>query len=78
MALEKPVVSFDLTETKVSCGNAALYAKDIIQFSDHICLLAENSKLRKSMGVLGKKRIENKLAWKYSEQLLLKAYDFNN
>ena len=78
MALEKPVVSFDLTETKVSCGNAALYAKDIIQFSDHICLLAENSKLRKSMGVLGKKRIENKLAWKYSEQFLLKAYDFNN
>ena len=78
MALMKPVVAFDLIETRVSCKDAALYAKhnDIKSFADNICILSENSDLRSGMGLYGRKRIEDKLAWKYSVNNLLNANDF--
>lgn len=76
MALAKPVVSFDLRETRVSCGDAALYApgSDPTALAAEILRLADDFELRRSMGLLGRRRIEEKLAWKYSEAPLLESY----
>lgn len=78
MALAKPIVTFDLKETKVSCGNAALYAtkNNTRDMAEKILLLKTNPELRESMGKMGRLRIENQLAWKYSIPYLLKAYNY--
>jgi glycosyltransferase involved in cell wall biosynthesis len=76
MALAKPVVAFDLVETRVSCGEAALYSsEDTPQaLAREIIRLADDFELRRKMGLLGRQRIEEKLAWKYSEEPFLKLY----
>ena len=76
MALGKPVVAFDLTETRVSCGDAALYAEpnNVSGLADMILKLATDAPLRQQMGHLGRKRIEETLAWPYSVPNLLDAY----
>lgn len=76
MALEKPIVAFDLKETRYSCQDAALYAKsnDINQFAEHILCLSTSSSLRTKMGQAGRKRIEKGLSWEYSVPNLLSAY----
>lgn len=78
MALAKPIVAFDLKETRVSCGNAALYATEnnTTDMAEKILYLKANPKIRESMGKLGRLRIENQLAWKYSIPHLLKAYNY--
>lgn len=77
MALEKPVVAFELTETLVSCGEAALYAKSNseIDLADKILQIAENPEVRLHMGRQGRKRVVEKLAWFYSVPKLLAAYE---
>ena len=47
MALEKPVISFDLKETRISCGEAALYVEpnNVKQLSDRIVYLADHKSL---------------------------------
>jgi len=76
MALEKPVIAFDLKETRVSGGDAALYVKpnEIGALAEQIVFLAERAKLRGDMGRAGRQRIENTLAWEYSIPELLSAY----
>ncbi len=76
MALEKPVIAFDLKETRVSCGDAALYAKtnDVIDLADKIIYLTNNPELRSHMMKVGRERVEKKLAWDYSVPYLLGAY----
>lgn len=77
MALAKPIVAYDLKETIFSCEDAALYAKDnnIVEMADNILYLIANPEIRKTLGKLGRLRIENQLAWKYSIPHLLKAYN---
>ena len=77
MALGKPVVSFDLLETRFSAQNAAVYAKpnDERDFAKKIVLLMDNSKLRKKMGEFGRKRVEKELAWECVSKPLLQAYN---
>lgn len=76
MALAKPVVAFDLVETRVSCGEAALYAKENTPeaLAREILRLADDFELRRKMGLVGRRRIEETLAWKYSEEPLLRLY----
>ncbi len=78
MALEKPVVAFDLTETRVSCGGAALYAEpnSEIDLADKILEIAADPELRLRMGQQGRKRMEEQLAWRYSVPNLLAAYEW--
>lgn len=77
MALGKPIVSFDLPESRFSAQNAALYAKpnDERDFAKKIVLLMDNPKLRKKMGEFGRKRVEKELAWEYVSKPLLQAYN---
>ena len=76
MALEKPIVSYDLIETRYSGWEGALYAtpNSVEDLSDKIMILAENEKMRKAMGQKGRKRVENFLEWKYSEKKLIELY----
>jgi len=76
MALELPVVAFSLPETRVSCGEAALYADngDVEALADHVVALSRDGKRRRRLGQEGRRRIEERLAWSHSEAPLLRAY----
>jgi len=78
MALGKPVVSFDLKETRVSAGNAALYAtpNDEAEFARRIATLMDDESLRARMGEVGTMRVRNELGWHVTSQNLLRAYEF--
>ena len=73
MALGKPVIGYGLTEQRVTAGEAALYAKsnDPIDMAKQIAVLMENPELRAQMGALGRKRIEEQLAWQHQKERLL-------
>ncbi len=77
MAMGKPVVAFDLAETRISAQEAALYAvpNRIEDFADKIEMLLDNQEPRCKMGALGRKRIEEVLSWDYSKRDLLLAYE---
>ncbi len=76
MALEKPIVQFDLAEGRVSAGASSRYAKanDAQDLALHIEHLLDNPLLRKEMGKIGRERIEEQLAWQYEVPKLLSAY----
>ncbi len=76
MALKKPIVSFDLGETRYSAQEASLYAtpNDELDFAKKIELLMDNPEMRKEMGEKGYVRMKDKLAWPHVSQELLKAY----
>jgi len=78
MALGKPIVQFDLKEGRISAQEASLYANNQDQVSDFsvkILWLLENEGERKRMGEFARRRVEEELAWKYSVQNLLAAYE---
>jgi glycosyltransferase involved in cell wall biosynthesis len=77
MALARPVVSYDLKEARVSAGDAALYAaaNDIGALAACIEQLLDSPTRRAEMGTLGRRRVEDELSWKRSEEQLLAAYE---
>ena len=77
MLAGKPVVAFDLPESRVSAEEAALYASpnDHRDFAAKIATLMVDDRLRHSMGKLGQQRVETCLGWQYSIPGLLAAYD---
>lgn len=77
MALERPIVQYDLLEGKRSAGEASLYAEpnNIEDLANKIELLLENEEMRKKMGAIGRKRMEEEFEWKYQERKLLNAYE---
>jgi glycosyltransferase involved in cell wall biosynthesis len=77
MALGKPVVGFDLRENRVTADGAALFVRacnNPAELARAIAQLADDPELRARMGALGRKRVEEELAWMYSEPQLLEAY----
>jgi len=76
MALEKPVVAYDLKETRVSGGDAVLYAKpgDVEGLAGAIVALADRPDVRAEMGRKGRGRVESLLSWEHSIPFLLAAY----
>jgi glycosyltransferase involved in cell wall biosynthesis len=76
MALEKPVVAYDLKETRVSGGDAVLYARpdDVDGLARAIMALADQPGVRAQMGRKGRERVENRLSWEHSVPFLLAAY----
>jgi glycosyltransferase involved in cell wall biosynthesis len=77
MAMSKPVVAFDLPETRFSAQEAALYATPnrVDEFADHIETLLDDEELRHAMGTFGRKRIEEELCWDHTKYHLLLAYE---
>ena len=76
MALGKPIVSFDLAETRISAGKAALYVapNDEIAFAKAILRLMDDPDERSSMGEYGRIRVREDLNWSVSSRNLLRAY----
>jgi glycosyltransferase involved in cell wall biosynthesis len=77
MALGKPVVAFDLVETRTSAGDAALYARpnDIEQFAAQIERLLDDPELRERLGAEGRRRVVDTLCWEHSAPHLLATYE---
>ncbi len=78
MALGKPIVSFNLKESRYSAGEAALYVKnnDAVAFADGIMTLLQDRKLAETMSARGKERILEALSWQKQSEQLLAAYRF--
>jgi glycosyltransferase involved in cell wall biosynthesis len=76
MAVGVPVVAFDLEETRVSAGEAALYAppNEPAGLAERIGELLDDPILRDRMGTLGRARIAGELSWTRSSEQLLAAY----
>ncbi len=76
MAMGKPIVAFDLPETRYSAQDAALYAPstNTSAFADCIEQFLENEDLRAQMGQRGRQRIVEELCWERTKESLLRAY----
>lgn len=76
MVFARPIVAFDLMETRNTCQSAALYAKpnDMVEFAHYLYLLLDNPGMRSKMGEAGYHRVHLFLSWRRSQQNLIKAY----
>jgi glycosyltransferase involved in cell wall biosynthesis len=77
MAMARPIVSFDLAESRVGAGGAALFAApgDFAGFADLISQLLDDPEQRRALGDAGRIRAEEVLAWEHQERSLLAAYE---
>src|SRR2546427_3278375 len=77
MAYAKPIVSYDLKETRFSAQDAAIYVKpnDERKFAEAIASLMDQPMLRKTAGEFGRKRVEQDLQWPVVRKELLRAYE---
>ena len=76
MAYELPVVAFDLRETRVSAGDAAVYVSpnDTRAYARAIADLMDDAPKRHQLGKLGRIRVEQELAWSHQERSYLGIY----
>jgi glycosyltransferase involved in cell wall biosynthesis len=76
MALGKPTVAFDLTETRYSAGEAAILVppNDVARFAEAVGQLLDDPGRRSRMGEVGVQRIRAGLAWEFSARALVTAY----
>jgi glycosyltransferase involved in cell wall biosynthesis len=76
MAFELPVVAFDLHETRVSAGDAAVYAKpnDVGDYAAAIVKLMDDEPRRSLLGKRGRARVEQELAWSHQVRAYLDVY----
>jgi glycosyltransferase involved in cell wall biosynthesis len=76
MSFGKPVVAFDLPEHRVTAQDAAVYARanDELDFARQIAVLMDDPARCQSIGQMGRKRVEEVLAWPHQEKYLLAAY----
>lgn len=78
MSLGKPIVSFDLKETRYSAQEAAVYVKPNNEkgFAEAIRHLMDHPEERIKMGEYGRKRVQEELAWNHVSKNLLTAYEW--
>jgi glycosyltransferase involved in cell wall biosynthesis len=76
MAMSKPIVSYDLMESRASAGDCAVYAAadDVEAFAGLVDELLDDPARREAMGAAGRARAEQLLAWEHQERALLGAY----
>lgn len=76
MAMGRPIVAFDLPEQRYSAQEAALYVtpNDERQFAVALQTLMDDPERRRRMGEIGRRRVEQELAWQHSAVNLLHAY----
>ena len=76
MAYCKPIVTFDLKETRYSAQEAAIYVEpnDERKFAVAIATLMDDPALRGRMGAFGRVRVERELQWTSVGKSLVTAY----
>jgi glycosyltransferase involved in cell wall biosynthesis len=76
MAMSRPIVSYDLAESRFGAGEAALFAApgDHATFARLVSELLDDPERRAAMGAAGRERVEDVLAWAHQERSLLAAY----
>jgi glycosyltransferase involved in cell wall biosynthesis len=76
MAMSRPIVSYDLTESRFGAGEAAVFAApdDYAGFARLVSDLLDDPERRVEMGAVGRRRAEDYLAWEHQERSLLAAY----
>jgi glycosyltransferase involved in cell wall biosynthesis len=78
MAFGLPVVAFDLVETRVSAGEAAVYADPASGpqgYAEALVDLIDDPESRKLMGKHGRERVETQLAWEHQAPSYLAVFD---
>ena len=77
MAFGLPVVAFDLRETRVSAGDAAVYVQpnDEQQYAEAIVALLDDEHRRALMRKVAQERVEQELAWVHQESAYLAVYE---
>ncbi|MGH8929523.1 MAG: glycosyltransferase family 4 protein [Egibacteraceae bacterium] len=77
MAFELPVVAFDLTETRVSAGKAAVYVppSDPRDYATAVESLLGDPGRRARMGKLGRQQIEERLGWEHHASRYVQVYN---
>ncbi len=78
LAYGLPVVAFDLVETRVSAGEAAVYADPASGprgFAEALLGLLDEPETRTLMGKLGRERVERRLAWEHQAPAYLAVFD---
>jgi glycosyltransferase involved in cell wall biosynthesis len=70
------VVAFDLRETRISAGEAAVYVEpgDLRGYAQAIVDLIDDDQTRARLGKLGRTRVEQELAWSHQERTYLEVY----
>jgi glycosyltransferase involved in cell wall biosynthesis len=67
MAMGLPVVTFDLKETRVSAGDAAVYvdagSDAVLAFAYALVCLVDSPRKRAQLSGVGRERVERELAW---------------
>lgn len=76
MAHGKPIVSFDLKETRYSAQDAALFVpcNDEMAFAQATAKLMDDPGLRERMGRFGRERVRKELQWSVVSKNLVNAY----
>lgn len=76
MALEKPLVQFDLAEGRASAGDCGLYARpnDPLDFAALIAELIDNPARARAMGKAGRIRVHEHLSWQHQVPALIAAF----
>ena len=77
MAFGLPVVAFDLKETRVSAGDAAVYVEsgDVAAYARAVVELLDDDAKRAEMGRAGRVRIEEELGWPHQRDAYIGVYD---
>jgi glycosyltransferase involved in cell wall biosynthesis len=76
MAMSKPIVAYNLDETRQTAQEAAIYAEpgNIEEFGQAVVTLLHAPERRRRMGETGRQRILNHLGWEHQQKDLLRVY----
>jgi glycosyltransferase involved in cell wall biosynthesis len=76
MAMGKPIVAFDLAESRHTAQEAALYVEpgNVQAFGEARVALLHDAELRRKMGEMGRQRFVDQLSWEHQQRNLLSAY----
>lgn len=75
MAAGRPIVSFELPETRITAKDTILYARTEDDFAQRISDLLDDPERRTALGGAAAARVAEGLTWQHSERELLAAYD---
>ena len=76
MAVGRPIVAYDLKETRYSAGDGAVYAtpNDEADFAAKVLELLDDPARRAEMGARNRRRLDETLGWDFTKIELWRAY----